>query len=527
MTQHLLIQAEVTPPVIKTAGASKPLSSDNTEVQPFSSELDKQIDKHAKTQENVQEPVEKSANAHTAKKQNQDPKAEKGDDDDGKNLPKETTTSAEKQKPGEPIDTEVNTEATAEAAVLINTTAPVSVTVDTKNAIETVDEGDIDKTSVKQGEAPKQKIAIGIVATPETEQVKQTAVKAQDKTAAVTKTTNTELPLTAKATTVKQDVTPVKTDGEVKAHIKESSALTDDKKAVKKTTVDVNAQSTVKSQQTGATLKAGNIQQQEIITVAKGSSQTAVEGLASDQKKQATALRPDILYGIKKKYAAEGVKSDLAGATEKVMTSERVATKALSEGQLMADVVKQVKPGLQQATATTVSPGGLVTAHTPAATVSQGPATPATPILDIQPALQTAAWNRVVSGRVVWMAREGVQQAELKLNPAKLGPVEVRLTMNNEQTSVTFIANHAATRDALEQALPKLRESFSENGMELTDAEVSQHSSEEQHQDDAAETDGSGIVSEQSSAESEEFSGEEQPENNEQEELDIGLSIYA
>ena len=99
--------------------------------------------------------------------------------------------------------------------------------------------------------------------------------------------------------------------------------------------------------------------------------------------------------------------------------------------------------------------------------------------------------------------------------------------MNNEQTSVTFIANHAATRDALEQALPKLRESFRENGMELADAEVTQHSSEQQHQDDAAETDGSGILKEQLAAESEEFSGEEQPQNNEQEELDIGLSLYA
>ena len=132
-----------------------------------------------------------------------------------------------------------------------------------------------------------------------------------------------------------------------------------------------------------------------------------------------------------------------------------------------------------------------------------------------------------MSGRVVWMAREGVQQAALKLNPANLGPVEVRLTMNNEQISVTFIANHAATREALEQALPRLRESFTENGMELADAEVTQHSSEQQHQDDAAETDDSGIVSEQLSTESDEFSGEEQPKNNDQEELDIGLSLYA
>jgi flagellar hook-length control protein FliK len=78
------------------------------------------------------------------------------------------------------------------------------------------------------------------------------------------------------------------------------------------------------------------------------------------------------------------------------------------------------------------------------------------------------------------MAREGVQQAELRLNPAHLGPVEVRLSMQNEQTSVTFIASNSAARDALEQALPRLRESFNENGLALNHAEVS-HQEQSSH----------------------------------------------
>ena len=93
--------------------------------------------------------------------------------------------------------------------------------------------------------------------------------------------------------------------------------------------------------------------------------------------------------------------------------------------------------------------------------------------LDIQPQLNSSAWGKVMSSRVVWMAREGVQQAELRLNPANLGPVEVRLTMQNDQTNVTFIASNAAARDALEQALPRLRESFNESGLALNNAEVS------------------------------------------------------
>ena len=48
--------------------------------------------------------------------------------------------------------------------------------------------------------------------------------------------------------------------------------------------------------------------------------------------------------------------------------------------------------------------------------------------------------------------------------------------MHHDQANVTFIAQSAVTRDAIEQALPRLRESFAQNGLELTNADVSQQS---------------------------------------------------
>jgi flagellar hook-length control protein FliK len=73
----------------------------------------------------------------------------------------------------------------------------------------------------------------------------------------------------------------------------------------------------------------------------------------------------------------------------------------------------------------------------------------------------------------------------MKMNPANLGPVEVKLHVQNEQASVTFLAQNSATRDALEQALPKLRESFAENGIQLTHAEVGQQQQQQQRDDQA------------------------------------------
>lgn len=533
MTQQILIKPEVTAPVAKPVASNKALSSEDAELQPFSSELNKQIDKHDKTQQNEPEKVDKSDKTTAANKQDKKAKAEKVDSDDGKKLPKESSEPSDVSKQDETKPTEgeqgddkvitIETESVVENVVSV-----VLVDADKNRTDEVVsDEESTSKAAKVKTDVTKNSQLLT------SEQVKANTSQPLQNTSKSAPVSPSDANEANKDSTLKQTVLTTKQSGEVNTHIKEGAGSADDKVAAKKPVVEV-VQQILKPQQIEAVAKSANIQRAEILAAATGVPQKVVDGVASDLKKQATELRPDILYGINKKYSAEGTKAELPAATVEMKTADRMVSKAISEGQLMADVVKQVKPGLQQAAqvAERAGPalGSLVTAHTPAATVSQGQATTATtsatPVLDIQPAIQTAAWNRVMSGRVVWMAREGVQHAELKLNPASLGPVEVRLNMNNEQASVTFIANHAATRDALEQALPRLRESFTENGMELTDAEVSQHSSEEQNQDDAAETEGSTTQSSHVSVDGEEFSDEQQ-NIDEQKELDVGVSLYA
>jgi flagellar hook-length control protein FliK len=124
------------------------------------------------------------------------------------------------------------------------------------------------------------------------------------------------------------------------------------------------------------------------------------------------------------------------------------------------------------------------------------------------------------------MAREGIQHAALKLNPANLGPVEVRLNMHNEQANITFIAHNAATRDALEQALPKLRESFLENGLELTDADVSDPSSQ-QAKDDEAEQGGEETNGNLMASTLETVNEKTKESATMVDDTDLGLSVYA
>ena len=552
MTQHVMVKPEIASSASSSTGPNKALATDNKEVQPFSSELNKQIDKHAKSQEQGHDHVDKSTKTHTAKQQDKPSKAEKVDGDDGKNLPKEAHADSEPKNTEHIADDSGDDKAVVNSDVIVSGDDVDSLTeikvgvvpapvVDNEGAEIVIAAATADKNIKATATAAKNNES-------ESETPKQAVVKSQPTSVALTKVANVELPEASKNSSVTQVLLDTRKNNETKIQGKENIEVesADKKTSVKTPVIDV-AQTktkpqlqqgvTVKQEQAVAALTLGKtqLQKQEVSAPSKGLLHNAVEGLSSDQKKQATALRPDILLGVNKKYSAESgnVKLELPVATEKVMTSERIVTKTLTEGSLLADIVNQVKPGLQH-TAPSVDRAGLalgssVSTYTPAGTVSQGQAaaTATTPVLDIQPALQTTAWNRVMSGRVVWMAREGVQQAELKLNPANLGPVEVRLSMNNDQTSVTFIAHHAATRDALEQALPRLRESFSENGMELADAEVMQHSDEEQHQDDTAEAEGSTAQNEQVKVDSEEFSGEEQQKVDEPGELEAGLSLYA
>lgn len=72
------------------------------------------------------------------------------------------------------------------------------------------------------------------------------------------------------------------------------------------------------------------------------------------------------------------------------------------------------------------------------------------------------------------MARDGIQQARISLNPAELGPVELRVVVRNDEASVQLAAHTAAVREILEDALPRLREQFEQSGMRLSDSSVFQ-----------------------------------------------------
>lgn len=117
------------------------------------------------------------------------------------------------------------------------------------------------------------------------------------------------------------------------------------------------------------------------------------------------------------------------------------------------------------------------------------------PQLSIGERFGQPAWAQGMARQIVWMANQNINSAELRLNPAHLGSIEVRIDMRDEMITVALNSRHAVVREAMETSLPRLREMLDENGMSLADADISQQSFAEQREQNTSDSQGNIISS--------------------------------
>jgi len=117
------------------------------------------------------------------------------------------------------------------------------------------------------------------------------------------------------------------------------------------------------------------------------------------------------------------------------------------------------------------------------------------PPLNVPP--QHPGWNQSVGERLQWMVGQNLQSADIRLDPPELGSLEVRIQIHKDHASITFAAPNPQVRDALESAVPRLREMMNDIGLSLGDVNVSQESftQGQQADEDAAATAGRAIAS--------------------------------
>ena len=133
------------------------------------------------------------------------------------------------------------------------------------------------------------------------------------------------------------------------------------------------------------------------------------------------------------------------------------------------------------ATATTVTRGTDITAQ------------------QINVPVQNPQWSQQVGDRVQWMIGQNLHQADIHLNPPELGSLQVHIQMHGDHASVNFSSPHAQVRDALDAAMPRLREMMHDAGLSLGDVNVSgqalaQHQPRDPNPQQSQRGHGSGVA---------------------------------
>lgn len=82
--------------------------------------------------------------------------------------------------------------------------------------------------------------------------------------------------------------------------------------------------------------------------------------------------------------------------------------------------------------------------------------------------------SQVLRERVMLMLGNGIQRADIRLDPPDLGSMSIRLSIQNDQAQVSFQVQNPQARDSIEQALPRLREMLEQQGLQLAGSDVSE-----------------------------------------------------
>ncbi len=84
-----------------------------------------------------------------------------------------------------------------------------------------------------------------------------------------------------------------------------------------------------------------------------------------------------------------------------------------------------------------------------------------------------AEWGDKLVGKLTWLTARNMSVAEIHLTPPDMGPMEVRVQVQQEQANITVHSANPAVRDQLELHSHRLRDMLSEQGLSLEQFDVS------------------------------------------------------
>lgn len=234
--------------------------------------------------------------------------------------------------------------------------------------------------------------------------------------------------------------------------------------------------------------------------LAKEGATTKTNELA-DKLRQATGLpqnmaNPDVKGGA---TGNPNAASMLAGQNERSDNVSKAALKAMAEQAVQTDAA--LAAGSAASAAEGASRGENL-AQQLASSLGTPSANAATARQDIQVA-QTAQAplplgqtpsdaGAALTERINVMLSKNLKQVDIRLDPPELGRMQIKLGINNDQASVHITVANQQARDAVEQAMPRLRDMLQQQGLQLAQGSVQQQDSGAQQMASGQHGDGAG-----------------------------------
>lgn len=204
----------------------------------------------------------------------------------------------------------------------------------------------------------------------------------------------------------------------------------------------------------------------------------ALEIGAQNQAAAQQQLSPGAVAAERANNPAQGFANALAALAGDAMPSEEAPSEGL-EDELLGEALDTSVPNLREgqsdarAEAFASKLSALSQAISQQTNAAQRlPLVPGQPVQVGHPGMSEA-----VVDKVMWLSSQNLKSAEIQLDPAELGRLEVRIELNKDQAAqVTFVSANANVRDQLEGQAHRLRELFAQQGMNQLDVNVSDQS---------------------------------------------------
>ncbi|QNH12860.1 flagellar hook-length control protein FliK [Xanthomonas sp. SI] len=204
---------------------------------------------------------------------------------------------------------------------------------------------------------------------------------------------------------------------------------------------------------------------------AAAGADTAAAGAAATAAAPATAAATT---GASAAGGFGGMLAQVAGAAAQAASGGDASAPVAALAALATASDKSADSGSDVASTGTDPINLLATAgiHSPARSADS--AAPFTGSPTPTPNLHGDNFDDELGTRMSWLADQKIGHAHIKLSPAELGPVEVRLHLNGDQVNASFSSAQPEVRQALENSLPRLRDMLGQHGFQLGQADVGQ-----------------------------------------------------